>query len=86
MKVFFGGGNVTPKIYLSGSLKFIQKEEINGITYSKFIIGGKYDGSAAITRDNFQQFRLEFDMIYKDDNGVEIYNSPRVITINIKDC
>jgi hypothetical protein len=84
--VIFFDATVTTDIYLSGTLQFIEKLEINGVMYSKFLVGGRYDGTDPITRENFQQMRIEFDIAYQDENEEELYSDLRVVTINIDPC
>lgn len=84
--IIFFGGTMTSDIYTSGSITFIERIEINGVEYSRFSMSGSYDGSSPITKDNFQQMRIDFDIAYLDASGEEYYSAPRAVTINIDGC
>lgn len=82
MHVFYNGQS-SPDIGFENI--FVRTETINGVLYSKFLLGGRYEGTD-ITKDNFQQFRFDFDMAYKNSDGDIVQSDAKAITINIKDC
>lgn len=81
--IVFYDGSQTPKI--NNEFIFVRRTMLGGEEYSKFLIGGQYNGND-MARDNFQQFRYEFDMIYRNDNEEEIHRDPKAVTVNIEDC
>jgi hypothetical protein len=84
--VIFFDDIVTNDIYMNGTVMFIEKIEIRDVIYSRFSMAGSYTSNNPITRDNFQQMRLDFDLAYKDENGEVFYTDPRTVVINIDSC
>lgn len=82
MHIFYNGTQ-TPDIIFD--VIFIRKEMLNNLEYSKFLVGGQYDGSD-IDKNNFQQFRLDFDMVYLNENGEEIHSDAKAVSIDIQGC
>ena len=81
--IIFYDGNF---IELDPILVFVRTEVINGVQYSKFIIGGQFFQNE-ITRQNFQQLRFRFDMIHRDPDTEQEYNrSGKFIEINFDPC
>lgn len=82
MTVFHGGSRTAN---ISKDLIFVERVTINGVQFSKFLVGGQHTGTN-ITSNDFQQFRYDFQMVYLDDNSDEVRSDAKAVTINIKDC
>lgn len=80
--IFYAGTSIE----LEPILTYIRVETIDGIEYSKFLIGGQFFENE-INRENFQQIRFGFDMIHRNADTEEEYNRDgKFIEINFDPC